>query len=177
MTIKQVKISEHVEEAPEGGWGYVIMLSVVFGCVNYIERVFVSEWNLSFNLSDKLATFGYMTCLGIMFADFLTDLGLHTKALTMLPSCFFICFSPVGLFTNYLFNRFSVRSVGICGALIFCTGSVLVVFVRSLNELLIAYSLMQGKYICLPVYGERVLLSLFINTIRFEIIHCYGQFN
>lgn len=86
-----------------------------------------------------------MSCLGLLFADFLAELGLQTKALTMLPSCFYIFFSPVGLFANYLFKRFSVRSVGIFGAIVFCSGSMLIVFVRSLSELLIAYSLMQGE--------------------------------
>lgn len=101
-------------------------------------------WKLSISLWLQVATFGYMSCLGLMFADFLADLGLHTKALTLLPSCFYIFFSPVGLFANYLFQRFSVRAVGIVGAMVFCSGSMMIIFVRSLNELLIAYSLMQG---------------------------------
>lgn len=94
-----------------------------------------------------MASFGYISCLGIMFADFLSDLGLQTKALTMLPSFFFFCYCLVGLFANYLFSRFSVRSVGICGAIVICSGSMLVVLVRTLNELLIAYSVMQGTYL------------------------------
>lgn len=95
--------------------------------------------------SSKLATMSYMSCLGILFSEFLEDLGHHTKALTMLPSVFFICFSTTGLFTKYLFNRFSVRSVAIFGGIVFCSGSMMIPFVRSLEELLIAYSLMQGK--------------------------------
>lgn len=30
----QVKVSESLNEAPEGGWGYVVMLSVSFGGVS-----------------------------------------------------------------------------------------------------------------------------------------------
>lgn len=92
-----------------------------------------------------MCEFGYLTSLGIMYGDFLTGLGLETKALTMLPSCFFLFFSPVGLFAKYLFERYSVRSVGIFGALILCTGSMLTILVRSLEELLFTYSFMQGR--------------------------------
>lgn len=93
----------------------------------------------------QLASYGYIPCLGIMFADFLADLGLQTKALTLLPSCFFLCCSPIGLFASYLFNRFSLRSVAVFGAILFCSGSLMVVFVRTFNELLIAYGVIQGE--------------------------------
>lgn len=86
-----------------------------------------------------------MACLGILFSEFLENQGHHTKALTLLPSCFFILFSTTGLFGKYLFNQFSVRSVAIFGGILFCSGSFMIVFVRSLAELLFAYSLMQGE--------------------------------
>lgn len=85
-----------------------------------------------------------MACLGLMYADFLAQLGLHTKALTALPSGFFICLSFVGIFSNYLFQRFSVRIVGVLGAIGFCSGSMMIVFVQSFNQLFIAYSVVQG---------------------------------
>lgn len=96
-----------------------------------------------------------MSSLGLLFGDFLTELGLHTKALTMLPSCFYIAFSPVGVFANYLFKRYSVRWVGVFGAAVFCTGSMALIFVRSLSELVLAYSILQGTifdYIYLNKY-------------------------
>lgn len=86
-----------------------------------------------------------MACLGIIFSEFLEDLGHHTTALTMLPSCIVIVVSTTGLFAKYLFNRFSVRSVAIFGGILYCSGSMMIVFVRSLSELLLAYSVVQGK--------------------------------
>lgn len=63
----------------------------------------------------------------------------------MLPSCFFIFISTTGLFAKYLFDRFSVRSIAIVGGILFCSGSVMMVFVSSLNGLLLAYGVLQGR--------------------------------
>lgn len=52
--------------------------------------------------------------------------------------------SLVGAFANYLFARFSVRTVGMCGAVTFVAGSLAAVAAGSLNQLLLAYGLLQG---------------------------------
>lgn len=79
-----------------------------------------------------------------MFGDFLAHLGLRTQALTALPSCYYMASSLIGAFANYLFARFSARTVGLFGAGLFAIGSLAVAVVRSLDELLIAYGLLQG---------------------------------
>lgn len=119
-----------------------------------------------------------MSCLGLLFADFLAELGLQTKALTLLPSFFYISFSPVGLFANYLFNRFSVRSVGIFGAVVFCVGSLLVPFVRTLNELLIAYSILQG-FNEIKAKCRRIYYNSFVTGLGFGLVlpAMYTTFN
>lgn len=92
----------------------------------------------------QISTFGEMSCLGLMFGDFLTSLGLHTGALTSLPSCYYMSSSIVGAFANFLFGRYAVRTVGLFGAVSFVVGSLATVGVGSLNELLLAYGLLQG---------------------------------
>lgn len=131
-------------EAPEGGWGYLVVYCLSVSLVNIDQLYNLTKFNPLF-FAIQIATFSYVACLGILFSEFLEDLGHHTKALTMLPSFFFMCVSTVGLFAKYLFNRYSLRSVAIFGGTVFCCGSMMIVFVRSLNELLVAYSLMQGK--------------------------------
>lgn len=87
-----------------------------------------------------------MPSFGLLFNDFLTSLGEETSAVTIITSCFFCALSFAGLFTNTLFKKFSIRSVGVFGGSMYFLGSLMTVFVTSVEQLMITFSIFQGKF-------------------------------
>lgn len=79
-----------------------------------------------------------------MFNDFLISLGEETSAVTIITSCFFCAMSFAGLFTNTLFKKFSIRTIGIFGGAMYFAGSLMTVFVTSVEQLIITFSIFQG---------------------------------
>ncbi|XP_055611499.1 monocarboxylate transporter 7 [Uranotaenia lowii] len=108
---------------PEGGWGLLVGIGMA----------------AMFTVS-----LGSLPSFGLMFGDFLTNLGEETSAIALITSCFFSALSFAGLFTNTLMKKTSCRTVGLVGAVLYVCGSFLTVFVRSTNELLISFSVFQG---------------------------------
>lgn len=123
-TIKMKNRLRTVKEPPEGGWGYwvAIGMAMPFCCA----------------LSS-------MPSFGLMFNDFLISLGEETSAVTIITSCFFCALSFAGLFTNTLFRKFSIRTVGVFGGSMYFLGSLMVIFVTSVEQLMIAFSIFQGQ--------------------------------
>lgn len=85
-----------------------------------------------------------MPSFGLMFGDFLSSLNEETSAIALITSCYFSALSFAGLFTNSLFRKFSIRSVGVAGGALYFIGSLMTVFVTSVNQLLVAFSIIQG---------------------------------
>lgn len=85
-----------------------------------------------------------MPSFGLMFGDFLNSLGEKTSAIALITSSFFSAFSFAGLFTNILFRKFAIRSVGVAGAILYFIGSLMTIFVTSVEQLLFAFSVLQG---------------------------------
>lgn len=85
-----------------------------------------------------------MPSFGLMFGDFLTNLNEETSAIALITSCYFSALSFAGLFTNSLFRKFSIRTVGVAGGTLYFIGSLMTVFVTSVNQLLLAFSVIQG---------------------------------
>ncbi|XP_055642216.1 monocarboxylate transporter 7 [Toxorhynchites rutilus septentrionalis] len=108
---------------PEGGWGLLVGIGMA----------------AMFTVS-----LGSLPSFGLMFGDFLTNLGEETSAIALITSCFFSALSFAGLFTNTLMKKTSCRTVGLIGAVLYVSGSFLTIFVRSTNELLLSFSVLQG---------------------------------
>lgn len=85
-----------------------------------------------------------MPSFGLMFGDFLTGLGEETSAIALITCSFFSAFSFAGLLTNTLFRKFSIRCVGVGGASMYFLGSLMAIFVTSVEQLLFAFSILQG---------------------------------
>uniref|UniRef100_A0A182QJX4 Major facilitator superfamily (MFS) profile domain-containing protein n=1 Tax=Anopheles farauti TaxID=69004 RepID=A0A182QJX4_9DIPT len=113
----------HRRVPPEGGWGLLVGVGMAM--------MFV-------------VTLGSLPSFGLMFGDFLTELGEETSAIALITSCFFSALSFAGLFTNTLMKKTSCRTVGLIGATSYIIGSMLTIFVRSTNELLISFAVFQG---------------------------------
>lgn len=64
--------------------------------------------------------------------------------MAFITSAFFCAFSFAGLFSGSLFNRYGLRAVGLLGGGLYFFGSLLQIFVRSIWELLFAFSIIQG---------------------------------
>lgn len=79
-----------------------------------------------------------------MFNDFIISCGGGTSTVTVINGCYFSAVSFAGLFSGFLFKKFSMRSVGIFGAAMYFLGSVMTAFVTSVEQLIVSYGVLQG---------------------------------
>lgn len=85
-----------------------------------------------------------MHSFGLIFNGFLASLGAETSAVTIIMGIFFSSQSFSALFVNSLIRKYSMRSVGTFGAIIYTVGQLLTVFVTSVEMLMITFG-MQGN--------------------------------
>lgn len=88
---------------------------------------------------------GSLLSFGLMFNDFFKRLNAGTKAVTIVNGVFASSMSFACLFSSTLFKKFSMRSVGLFGALVYFIGSLMTIFVSSIEELIISFGVFQGK--------------------------------
>ncbi|XP_014208569.1 uncharacterized protein LOC106639457 [Copidosoma floridanum] len=118
-----VRLAEEGEdEAPDGGWGWMVTFGMVI--------VFVT-------------TIGPSNSFTIVFGDFLDATHQAGSVTTMLNSLFNISYSLAGLVTSPLLKQFSMKSVGVVGAIIFCIPNVMLAFVHQVIEMAVS-SFLQG---------------------------------
>lgn len=131
---------------PEGGWGYLIGVGMALPFVSKNIHQFLTFQVVNLLFSFKICALSSMPSFGLMFNDFLTSLGEGTSAVTLITSTYFCAQSFAGLFTNTLFKRFSIRAVGVFGGSIYFIGSLMTVFVTSMEQLLFTFSFLQGIF-------------------------------
>ncbi|EZA56390.1 Monocarboxylate transporter [Ooceraea biroi] len=100
--------------APDGGWGWIIALATIL--------VFIS-------------TISPTTSFAIIFGDFIEASGQAGMANSLFNSVFMITYSLASLLTNTLLKRYSARSVGIMGALLFSIPDIVLAFVRNIYDM------------------------------------------
>ncbi|KAK1129010.1 hypothetical protein K0M31_020144 [Melipona bicolor] len=100
--------------APDGGWGWMVAVAMIV--------VFIT-------------TFGPTSSYAIIFGDFLEANGQAGIAMTLFNSVFMITFSIAGLMTNKLMKKYSMRPVGVVGALLFSLPNVCLAFVTNVYEM------------------------------------------
>lgn len=88
-----------------------------------------------------------MVSFGIMYGEFLKSINAETSAVAAVIGTTFGAVSFAGLFANILFHTFSMRSVGLFGAIIFFLGSLLCTFVTSIGTLIFSFGILQGDYL------------------------------
>lgn len=86
-----------------------------------------------------------MHSFGLIFNGFLASLGAETSAVTMIMGTYFSAQSFSALFASSLFRKFSMRSVGTVGAVIYFLGHLLTVFATSVEMVMITFGLLQGE--------------------------------
>lgn len=109
---------------PEGGYGYIVAIAMALPLA---------------------LTLGSLSSFGLMFGKFLSDIGGSTSSVTIIIGTFFSASSFAGLFTNTLFKKFSVRSVGIFGAVVYVFGSVMSIFATSVEHLIVSFGVLSGN--------------------------------
>lgn len=87
---------------------------------------------------------GSFASFGLLFNDFLDDLGAGTTAVTIITGSYFSAFSFAGLFASSLFKRFPMRNIGLFGAALFFLGSLMAAFASSVEHLIVAFGIMEG---------------------------------
>lgn len=90
-----------------------------------------------------------MASFDLLFNDFLTALGVGTSAVTIITGTYFSALSFAALAASVLFKEYSLRIVGIFGAVIYFVGSLLTVFATSVTHLIITFGIFEGKMCCL----------------------------
>ncbi len=80
-----------------------------------------------------------------MYNEFLESVGAETSAVTIVTGTFFCAMSIGSLFASPLFKKYSMRSVGVVGALIYFLGSVVAAFVSSVSLLIFSFGALQGE--------------------------------
>lgn len=63
----------------------------------------------------------------------------------MITGIYFSALSFAAVTANILFKRYSLRAVGVFGAVIFFIGSLLTVFATSVAHLIITFGILEGK--------------------------------
>lgn len=88
-----------------------------------------------------------------MFNDFLVSLEAGSIAVTVITSSFWSAVSFAGLFASTLFKKYSLRSVGLMGGILFFLGNFLIVFATSVEYMALSF-VIEGKITFLkkPVY-------------------------
>lgn len=81
-----------------------------------------------------------------MYNEFLASVGAETGAVTIVTGTFFFAMSFGSLFASPLFKKYSMRSVGVVGAVIYFIGSLTAAFVTSVGMLIFSFGVLQGEY-------------------------------
>ncbi|XP_055300591.1 uncharacterized protein LOC129567563 [Sitodiplosis mosellana] len=134
--ISQKRSFRTEKRPPEGGWGFLIGVGVAIpiACIT-----------------------GSLSSFGLMFNDFITSCGSGTSAVTIINGVFFSSISFSGLFASSLFKKYSMRSVGIFGASIYILGSLMTIFVISVDQLIVSFGVLQG-------FGFGMMVPVYFTT-------------
>lgn len=95
---------------------------------------------------------GSLSSFGLIFNEFITSCGGGTSAVTVINGCFFSAVSFAGLFSSSLFRKFSIRSVGVFGGVLYFLGSSMTIFATSVEQMIISYSVLQGNVSLFSVF-------------------------
>lgn len=79
-----------------------------------------------------------------MSAEFLKSMDTETSAITVIMSTYFISVSGTCLLANTLFKKYSMRFVGLIGAMLYFLSSLMNIFAISIEMLVISYGFLQG---------------------------------
>lgn len=88
--------------------------------------------------------FGHFLSFGLIYNDFLVNIGGGSKAATLLVGCTAITMSFASLFVGVLLKKFSIQTVGLMGGISYTLGSFLTIFATSIELLCVSYGIFQG---------------------------------
>ncbi|XP_074036859.1 monocarboxylate transporter 7 isoform X2 [Leptinotarsa decemlineata] len=108
---------------PEGGWGYIVTVSVIIM---------------------HLVTIVPLAAFGLLYGQFLSSIGDETTGTTLSNGAFNTVQSFTGLATSFLLKKFSYRKVGLAGAIFFSLGAFSTIFVENLSQLIVTFGILEG---------------------------------
>ncbi|XP_055300045.1 monocarboxylate transporter 6-like [Sitodiplosis mosellana] len=112
-----------INVAPEGKWGYLVAIGLAIPGACFL---------------------GTFASFGLLFNDFLKSIGAGTSAVTTIFGFIAISMSASGLIASSLIRKFSLRSVGLLGAIMYTLGNFLSAFALSVEHLIISFGVFQG---------------------------------
>lgn len=120
---KRRRIDSQEFEAPDGGWGWIVAVGVA--------ALFV-------------VTLTPDSCFGLIFGDFLVEIGAGTAYITTGVSVCIGSAAALGLVMNYALNTFTCRQVGVTGSVVYFCGSFFTAFATNVYEIIFTYGVLQG---------------------------------
>ncbi|KAF5303572.1 hypothetical protein FQR65_LT08173 [Abscondita terminalis] len=121
LNVRNQEIYERVP--PEGGWGYLVALCIV----------------ITFSV-----TFIPVCAFGMIFGKFLESHGDEASATGLISGTYLAFQWSSGIIANPLLQKISYRKVAILGTSLLFSGAFSLLFVNSIHQLLISFSVLQG---------------------------------
>lgn len=131
--------------APDGGWGWLVCLGSFV--INFILD-------------------GTMFSFGVMLLTLLEYFG-ESKAKTSWIGSVLLGLSMIlGPFVGWLLDRFTIRQVTLCGALVASCGFVISTFAQSVEVLIITYGIVGGIGFCMMFIPSIIVVGLYFSRRR-----------
>lgn len=117
-------------------------------CLNLLKSFVSGGWGYAVSIGMALPiafALGSLASFGLIFGEFIANMGGTTSSVTIIIGTYFSASSFAGLFTSTLFKKFSIRSVGVFGAILYLTGGFMCIFVNSVEHIIVAFGVLQGN--------------------------------
>uniref|UniRef100_A0A2H1VVT2 SFRICE_004038 n=1 Tax=Spodoptera frugiperda TaxID=7108 RepID=A0A2H1VVT2_SPOFR len=120
-TLRSVKDAE--KKVDRNSWGYVVGFGTI---ITFIAGI------------------GHVNSFGLIYNDFINETQSTAKSLTSAHGVFSIMLAIGGIILNSITKKYSLRTGGLIGAVLLCTGSFSTVFISNTNQLPITFGVFQG---------------------------------
>ncbi|XP_012280353.1 monocarboxylate transporter 13 [Orussus abietinus] len=122
-TMKPVKTAKTKLVPPDGGWGWVVLVSALL--VNFLIP-------------------GTVKSFGVLFVEFLQVFKASPTAASWMPALCYFLYSSLGPLSSVLSMKFSYKTVTLIGGTFAASGMMLSYFADSVSYLYVSYGLMVG---------------------------------
>ncbi|KAF9413588.1 hypothetical protein HW555_008233 [Spodoptera exigua] len=122
-SLRSVKEDVLKEKVDRNSWGYVVGFGTI---ITFIAGI------------------GHVNSFGLIYNDFINETKSTAKSLTSAHGVFAIMLAIGGIILNIIAKKYSLRTGGLIGAVLLCSGSFSTIFITNTNQLPITFGVFQG---------------------------------